>query len=59
MKLGAVEGIPSDAPLKDLMGMATVKKMDRMKVVLAVRDMFRDTKLDRIVRRKRNQDEAS
>ena len=59
VKLGAVEGVPSDAPLKDLMGMATVKKMDRMKVVLAVRDMFRDTKLDRIVRRKRNQDEAS
>ena len=58
-KLAAVEGMPSGAPLKDLMAMANVKKMDRMTVVNAVRNMFEDTKLDRIVRRRRKQADAT
>ena len=46
----------ADASLKDLMAMAGVKKEDRVTVVNAVRRMFRNTTLDRIVRRRKDQD---
>ena len=55
----ALEGVEkgtADASLKDLMAMAEVKKDDRMTVVNAVRRMFTNTKLDRIVRRRKHQD---
>ena len=56
MTLERVEEVLADAPLKDLMAMAEVKKDDRMTVVNAVRRMFTNTKLDRIVRRRKHQD---
>ena len=55
----ALEGVEkgtADASLKYLMAMAEVKKEDRMTVVNAVRRMFTNTKLDRIVRRRKHQD---